>query len=69
MKCQVSGCKKKANKFSKRDVLNCGIYLKNSIVWHCGNHSEEDLDKVYDSFAEEVQMVNPMIEVKKDNKN
>lgn len=65
MKCQVPGCKNKATKFSKKNVLNCGIYLENSTVWHCGNHSEEDLDKVYDSFAEDAQMVNPMLDIEK----
>jgi len=64
MKCQVPGCQNKATKFSKRNVLNCGIYLENASIWHCGNHPEEELDKIYDSFAEDAQEVNPMVDVK-----
>jgi len=65
MKCQVPGCKNKATKFSKKNVLNCGIYLEDKSIWHCNNHSKEDLDKVYDSFAEEAQIINPMVDVQK----
>lgn len=69
MRCQVPGCKNKAIKFSKKNVLNCGVYLDNTSVWHCGNHSEEDLDKVYDSLAEEAQIVNPMLDAQKIRKS
>lgn len=65
MKCQVPGCKNKATKLSKKNVLNCGVYLENTIIRHCGRHSEEDLDKIYDSFVADSQMVNPMLDVQK----
>lgn len=65
MKCQVPGCKNKATKLSKKDVLNCGVYLENKSIWHCGNHSDKELDKVYDSFAEDSQIVNPMLDIQK----
>lgn len=68
MKCQVPGCKNKATKFSKKNVLSCGIYLENSTVWHCDHHSEMEIDKLYDDEAEATQMVNPMIEIQKKNK-
>jgi len=65
MICQVPDCKNRATKFSKKNVLNCGVYLEDKSIWHCGNHSEENLDKVYDSFAEDAQMANPMVDVQK----
>ena len=68
MKCQVSGCKNEATKVSKKNVLNCGVYLEDSMIWHCDHHSESDLDKLYDAEAEAFQIVNPMIEIQKKKK-
>jgi glutamate-1-semialdehyde aminotransferase len=68
MRCQVPGCKNKATKLSKKNVLNCGVYLENNMVWHCTHHSEAEIDEVQNAEAEAAQMVNPMIEIQKKKK-
>lgn len=65
MNCQVPGCQNKATKFSKKNVLSCGIFLENTSVWHCDHHTDEEIERLYDGEAEATQMVNPMVEVQK----
>ena len=67
--CQVPGCKNDGLSAEMREGIFCGVYLEDMIFLHCGQHTEQELQKAFEHYCEKQseasQIMNPFVEVAK----
>lgn len=62
-KCQISGCDQKAQGCSESDKILNGIACQHEL-WHCGCHTNKELEDYLLQESMSMQMENPFAKVK-----